>query len=228
MLAVGHWAVVLLVVAADEDCSLLVVNSTMGHRMYTKDWHCAEQVGDPGTTLWDNVLEFKGTRGSTLHSVRFFPTWYAFTPGQPIQKDCVTWGDRTYLIFRVGRRLSDDVRDEFLSGATKRSILLSRASAVIGDYIPKKLNFAFEGLAIFLFRRGAGFVRREVKLRFAQGHETGGGNDWWIGNSPDICYQNSSGRGFICGELGFYPWPPGSSIFKKPNNHRFKVYPRPI
>ena len=136
MLAVGHWAVVLLVVAADEDCSLLVVNSTMGHRMYTKDWHCAEQVGDPGTTLWDNVLEFKGTRGSTLHSVRFFPTWYAFTPGQPIQKDCVTWGDRTYLIFRVGRRLSDDVRDEFLSGATKRSILLSRASAVIGSSDP--------------------------------------------------------------------------------------------
>ena len=47
MLAVGFWAVVLLVVAADEDCSLLVVNSTMGHRMCAKDEFCAPEVGVP-------------------------------------------------------------------------------------------------------------------------------------------------------------------------------------
>ena len=87
MLAVGHWSVVLLVVAADEDCSLLVVNSTMGHRMYTKDGYCAEKAGDPGTTLWDNVLEFEGTKGANLYSVQFTPKWYAFPPGQPIRKD---------------------------------------------------------------------------------------------------------------------------------------------
>ena len=130
MLAVGLWAVVLLVVAADEDCSLLVVNSTMGHRMYTKDGDCAEKAGDPGTTLWDNVLEFEGIRGATLHSVRFYPTWYAFPPGQPIRKDCVTWGDRTYLTFRVGRWPSHDVRDEFMYGTNKSNILKSHASGV--------------------------------------------------------------------------------------------------
>ena len=31
-----------------------------------------------------------------------------------------------------------------------------------GDQIPKKLNFVFEGHATFLFRLGAGFVRREA------------------------------------------------------------------
>ena len=136
MLAVGLWAVVLLVVAADEDCSLLVVNSTMGHRMYTKDGYCAEKAGDPGTTLWDNVLEFEGIRGATLHSVRFYPTWYAFPPGQPIRKDCVTWGDRTYLTFRVGRWPSHDVRDEFMYGTNKSSILKSHASGVEGSSHP--------------------------------------------------------------------------------------------
>ena len=60
MLAVGFWAVVLLVVAADEDCSLLVVNSTMGYRMYAKDGFCAPEVGDSGTCLFDNWLEFEG------------------------------------------------------------------------------------------------------------------------------------------------------------------------
>ena len=119
MLAVGHWAVVLLVVAADEDCSLLVVNSTMGHRMYTKDGYCAEKAGDPGTTLWDNVLEFEGTKGATLYSVQFTPKWYALPPGQPIRKDCAT-SDGTKLTFRVGRWPSHDVRDEFMYGTNKK------------------------------------------------------------------------------------------------------------
>ena len=136
MLTVGHWAVVLLVVAADEDCSLLVVNSTMGQRMYTKDGYCAQKVGDRGTTVWDNVLEFKATRGATLHSVRFYPKWYAFPPGQPIRRDCVSWGDRTYLIFRVGRWPSEDVRDEFMSGTDKDSILQSTVEYTKGSSHP--------------------------------------------------------------------------------------------
>ena len=31
-----------------------------------------------------------------------------------------------------------------------------------GDEIPEKLNFVFEGLAVFLFRHEDGFVRREA------------------------------------------------------------------
>ncbi|CAE7443566.1 unnamed protein product [Symbiodinium sp. CCMP2592] len=223
MLSVGHWAVILLVVAADEDCSLLVVNSTKGHRKYAKDGLCAPEVGDSGTTLWDNVLQFEGTRGATLYSVHFTPQWYAFPPGQPIRKDCVTstW---TSLTFKVGRWSSEDVRDEFMSGADKGSILKSDALKY-GDQIPEKLNFAFEGLATFRFRRGAGFVKREVKLRFAQGHIARKAYNWWMGSSPEICHFPGSG-GLVCGDLGFFPHIERGEI--NPNNHKFYVYPRPV
>ncbi|OLQ13384.1 hypothetical protein AK812_SmicGene2612 [Symbiodinium microadriaticum] len=224
MLAVGHWAVVLLVVAADEDCSLLVVNSTMGHRMYTKDGYCAQKAGDSGTTLENNVLEFEGTKGATLYSVQFTPKWYAFPPGQPIRKDCATY-DGTKLTFRVGRRPSEDVRDEFMSGANKSSILKSRVKLDWKcDQIPEKLNFVFEGLATFVFRHGDGWFGREVTLRFAQGHNSGKAYNWWMG-SPETCHcpdsDNPRSDGLVCRELGFFP-------YKGPNNHKFYVYPRPI
>ncbi|CAE7804097.1 unnamed protein product [Symbiodinium sp. CCMP2592] len=227
MFAVGLWAVVLLVVAADEDCSLLVVNSTMGHRMYTKDGFCAPEPGNNGTTLRDNVLDFEGTKGATLYSVHFTPKWYDFPPGQPIRKDCVT-SNGTRLTFRVGRWLSEDVRNEFMSGARKSSILKSDAEK-LGDQIPEKLNFAFEGLATFRFRRGAGFEKREVKLRFAQGHIGRNAYNWWMGSTPSICHIEKE-KELVCGELGFgdLGFLPHPQYGIHPNNHRFKVYPRPI
>ena len=136
MLAVGLWAVVLLVVAADEDCSLLVVNSTMGSRWYyhARYGFCTPFNGIKGTKLRENVLEFEGTRGATLDSVHFVPLNYALPPGQPIRKECVTSSarsDGTKLTFWVGRRPSADVRDEFMAGTTIYSVLKSNANPFI-------------------------------------------------------------------------------------------------
>ena len=133
MLAVGLWAVVLLVVAADEDCSLLVVNSTMGSRWLShaaaKDGSCTPSNGTKGTTLRENALEFEGFLGATLDSVHFLPLFYALPPGQPIRKDCVTStarSDGTILTFWVGKHGSRDVADEFKDGTTVKSVLKSR------------------------------------------------------------------------------------------------------
>ena len=128
MLAVGLWAVVLLVVAADEDCSLLVVNSTMGSRWdySAKDGYCTPVNETDGTKLWENVLEFEGTIGATLDSVSFTPYYYALPPGEPIRKECVTStvrSDGTKLTFWVGRHPSSDVADEFMAGTTVRSVM---------------------------------------------------------------------------------------------------------
>ena len=132
MLAVGLWAVVLLVVAADEDCSLLVVNSTMGSRWHyqAKQGFCTPFDGTKGTKLWENELEFEGTKGATLDSVHFIPKWYALPPGQPIRKVCVR-SDGTKLTFWVGRHPSADVADEFMAGTTAYSILKSNADPVV-------------------------------------------------------------------------------------------------
>ena len=128
MLAVGLWAVVLLVVAADEDCSLLVVNSTMGSRWsYSADYgYCTPFDGTKGTKLRENALVFEGADGATLDSVRFLPLSYALPPGQPIRKECVTYtarSDGTKLTFWVGQHPSRDVADEFKAGATVDSVL---------------------------------------------------------------------------------------------------------
>ena len=118
----------MLVVAADEDCSLLVVNSTMGSRWsYSADYgYCTPFDGTKGTKLRENALVFEGADGATLDSVRFLPLSYALPPGQPIRKECVTYtarSDGTKLTFWVGQHPSRDVADEFKAGATVDSVL---------------------------------------------------------------------------------------------------------
>ncbi|OLP88357.1 hypothetical protein AK812_SmicGene30346 [Symbiodinium microadriaticum] len=101
-------------------------------------------------------------------------------------------------------------------GAPGKRKLAFAGDATRGEGLPYKLNFAFEGLATFVFRHWDGNFRREVILRFGQ--ESGSGAyPWYMGSTPFHC-DISDFDGLVCGELSFF----------RGNRHKYYVYPRPI
>ena len=88
--------VVLLAVlaTAEDDCeSLLSLRSTSqsasGTIQHTTDGLCIPKIKDNmvgkniSVEVRDNHLDFSGFEGASLDRVRFDPTWWIITPGQP-------------------------------------------------------------------------------------------------------------------------------------------------
>ena len=235
--------VVLLAVlaTAEDDCESLLSlrstsQSTSGTIQNTTDGLCIPKIKDNmvgknvSVAIRDNHLDFYGFEGASLDGVRFDPTWWSITPGQPIEEHCVI-DDEEDKPNRVkvlcGRYGSTMVAEDFKSDTRNSSFLSTNCYTTYEPFCRKELNFALEGLMTFKFKHLEGWLEKKVRMRIAQGNQPfvigNEAHPWDIVVMDEKCTETNyrSKRGLQCEKLGLAIRAAAAS------NHLFFVSPFP-
>ena len=207
--------VVLLAVlaTAEDDCeSLLSLRSTSGTIQHTTDGLCIPKIKDNmvgknvSVAIRDNHLDFYGFEGASLDGVRFDPTWWSITPGQPIEEHCVIDDEEDQpnrIKVLCGRYSSEMVAEDFKSASPYNNSYFGRLCCF------DKYNFALEGLMTFRFKRLEDWLERKVRMRIAQGNARDWvfkeRHPWHIAVMDERCkeiYYEKGSYGLECKKLG--------------------------